>query len=247
MEKLSFQVAEFEGPLDLILHLISKHKLNIYDIEISKLLEQYLEYVKKMEFPDPEISSDFLEMASRLVQIKTVMLLPRHEEEESRLKQELTGQLLEYAACKEAAAQLRERYDGNSRFIRSPLEFPVDKTFRGKGDPDDLAQAFLLATGKGMRRLPPPAAAFSGIVSRRVVSVTSRIMYLLRRLYKGQKLRMDNLYEKAEDRSEMVATFLAVLELIRAHRAKLNEDGTLLEFNKAGRREPASISVVEEM
>ena len=96
-EQLSFKVAQVEGPLDLILQLISKHKLNIYDIEIAKLLEQYLDYVEQMQSQQLEIASEFLEMASRLVYIKSVSLLPKHEELEEQLKKELTGQLIEYS------------------------------------------------------------------------------------------------------------------------------------------------------
>ena len=77
-EQLSFKVAQVEGPLDLILQLISKHKLNIYDIEIAKLLEQYLDYVEQMQSQQLEVASEFLEMASRLVYIKSVSLLPKH-------------------------------------------------------------------------------------------------------------------------------------------------------------------------
>ena len=91
MEKLSFKTAEFEGPLDLMLFLIQKHKLDIYDISISALLEQYLEYIRSLQDADLEVASEFLEMASRLVYIKTVSLLPRHEEESVQLKAELQG------------------------------------------------------------------------------------------------------------------------------------------------------------
>ena len=96
VEQLSFKIAEVEGPLDLILQLISKHKLNIYDIEITKLLEQYLAYMEEVQSQELEIASEFLEMASRLVYIKSVSLLPKHEELEEQLKRELTGQLIEY-------------------------------------------------------------------------------------------------------------------------------------------------------
>ena len=106
MEQLTFKLDQFEGPLDLLLFLISKHKLNIYDIEIAKLLEQYMAYIDEAQFQNMEVASEFLEMASRLVYLKTVSLLPRHEEEEDKLKQELTGQLLEYQACKQVAALL---------------------------------------------------------------------------------------------------------------------------------------------
>ena len=109
MEKLSFKAGEVEGPLDLILTLISRHKLNIDDIEISTLVEQYTAAVREMEQADLEVGSEFIEMAARLVYIKTVELLPRHEKPAEDPRQELTGQLLEYQACRRAAALLRER------------------------------------------------------------------------------------------------------------------------------------------
>ena len=107
-EQLSFKVAQVEGPLDLILQLISKHKLNIYDIEIAKLLEQYLDYVEQMQSQQLEVASEFLEMASRLVYIKSVSLLPKHEELEEQLKKELTGQLIEYTLCRQVAQLLKK-------------------------------------------------------------------------------------------------------------------------------------------
>lgn len=105
MEKLSFRAGEVEGPLDLILTLIARHKLNIYDIEISTLVEQYTAAVREMEEADLEVGSEFIEMAARLVYIKTVELLPKHEKDEDP-RRELTGQLLEYQACRQAAALL---------------------------------------------------------------------------------------------------------------------------------------------
>ena len=113
MEQLSFRTAEFEGPLDLLLHLIAKHKLDIYDVQISALLEQYMAYIRAAQDADLELASEFLEMASRLVYIKTVSLLPRHEEESRQLKTELQGQLLEYQVCKQMAAELGERASGS--------------------------------------------------------------------------------------------------------------------------------------
>ena len=100
--ELSFKLEVFEGPLDLLLHLISKHKLNINDIPIVVLLEQYMEYIDRMSEQNMEIAGEFLEMAARLVYIKTLSLLPRHEEAEE-LKKELQGRLIEYSLCKKAA------------------------------------------------------------------------------------------------------------------------------------------------
>ena len=103
--QLNYKLDAFEGPLDLLLLLISKNKIDIYDIKISLLLDQYLEQISKMEEQDMDIASEFLEMASRLVYIKSVMLLPKYEEEAQELKRELQGQLIEYQQCREAAAQ----------------------------------------------------------------------------------------------------------------------------------------------
>ena len=99
MEKLSYKLETFEGPLDLLLYLITKNKLDICDIQISELLDQYMEQINAMQEADMDVSSEFLEMAARLVYMKTVSLLPKHEEMEA-LRQELTGQLLEYQECK---------------------------------------------------------------------------------------------------------------------------------------------------
>ena len=95
METLSYKLEVFEGPLDLLLTLIAKNKLNIYDIPIALLLEQYMEQIERMQAENLDVASEFLEMAARLVHIKSVSLLPKREEEEV-LRRELTGQLLEY-------------------------------------------------------------------------------------------------------------------------------------------------------
>ena len=157
--QLNFKLDVFEGPLDLLLHLISKHKLNINDIEISKLLEQYLDVIAEMKMADLEVASEFLEMAARLVYIKTVSLLPRHEEAEN-LKKELTGQLLEYQACKAAAARLALQNNGYNIFVRQPEKLPIDKTYMRVHLSDELLFAYLDVIGKAKRKLPPPASAF---------------------------------------------------------------------------------------
>ncbi len=119
--QLSFRVSdEYEGPLDLILALITKHQVNIWDIEITSLLEQYMAYIRARQEQDLEVASEFLEMASRLVYIKTVSLLPKYEDEEEKAKAELVGQLLEYQACKAAAALLGERTGPRRGLAPSP-------------------------------------------------------------------------------------------------------------------------------
>ena len=118
---LSYKTADFEGPLDLLLQLIARNKLNIYDIQLSVLIDQYLEQIQIFRDEEMEISSEFLEMASRLIYMKTVSLLPRHDEI-VRLKEELTGELLEYQLCREMAEKLSGMTGGFDRFVRAATE-----------------------------------------------------------------------------------------------------------------------------
>lgn len=230
--QLSFRVSdEYEGPLDLILALIAKHQLNIWDIEISSLLEQYMAYIRARQEQDLEVASEFLEMASRLVYIKTVSLLPRHEEEEQQAKAELVGQLLEYQACKAAAALLGDRAgEGFSLYVRPPEEIPIDTTYRLTHPPSLLARSYWEAMGRGRRRLPPQPAVFTPLVAAPVVSVSSRIIYILRRLYKTATISLAGLLRQSRSRSEAVATFMAVLELMKAGRIRLTQEDTAIQF-----------------
>lgn len=155
MEKLTFKVNEYEGPLDLILALLSKHQIDIYDINISDLLEQYMAYIRTLQEHQMEVASEFLEMASRLVYIKTASLLPRYEKEEDP-RAELVGQLLEYQSCKQAAALLRRRDTGWSIFTRVPMPLEIDPTYRRRHPVDELTAAYWSACGRG-KTAPAPA------------------------------------------------------------------------------------------
>lgn len=103
MDVISYKLPVFEGPLDLLLFLVQKNKLNIYDIPIAEVLEQYMDAIRRMQEVDLDVATEFLDMAARLVQIKSSMLLPRHEEAEA-LKRELTGELIEYKLCRRRPA-----------------------------------------------------------------------------------------------------------------------------------------------
>ncbi len=224
MEAISYKLPVFEGPLDLLLYLVQKNKLNIYDIPIAALLQQYMETIQQMRETDLDIATEFLDMAARLVQIKSFMLLPRHEEAET-LRQELTGELIEYQLCQEAARRLAGRNVGADLFIRQPQDIEPDKTYRRQHAATELLDAYLAAAGRGKRRLPPPRQAFSGIVSRQIVSVSSKIVYVLRRLHEREKVAYGALFESAQNKSELVATFLALLELIKAKRIYVDGEG----------------------
>ncbi len=224
MEKISYKLPVFEGPMDLLLHLISKHKLNIYDIPILELVEQYIDAVRQMQNEDMDVASEFLEMAARLVYIKTVSLLPVHEEAE-QLKKELTGELLEYRDCQLMAQKLAERTSGFDHYVREPQVFEADPTYTRLHEPEELLRAYLSAVGKGRRKLPPPVDSFTAIVSHKIVSVGSKVSFILRRLIRGQRQRLGSFFEVAPSRSDMVATFLAMLELIKAKRILVEGEG----------------------
>lgn len=223
MEKLSYKIDVFEGPMDLLLHLISKHKVSINDVPILDLVEQYLDYVRQMQQEDLDIASEFLEMAARLVYIKTVSLLPVHEEAEE-LEKELRGELLAYQDCKILAGKLQKQANGFGYFEREPVRFPPDMRYTRSHEPYEIYKAYISAVGKGKRRLPPPVEAFSRIVAHRIVSVASRISFLLDTL-RGGRQNFVSLFVHSGSRSEMVATFLAVLSLAKAKRVTIEGDG----------------------
>ncbi len=226
---LSYKVEDFEGPLDLLLQLIAKNKLNIYDIQLTVLIDQYLEQIKLMELYNMDIASDFLAMASRLIYIKTVSLLPKHEEIEE-LKQELTGELLEYQVCREIAARLNDMSKDIDRFVKEASPVELDKTYTLSHEAGVIYDAYLSAAGRGKRKLPPSTAPFTKIVARKIVSVSSKIVYVMRNLFKGGKKKLSELYSGAKSRSELVATFLAVLELCKANRVKIEGDAQKAEI-----------------
>ncbi len=226
---LSYKLEGFEGPLDLLLQLIARNKLNIYDIPLTELIDQYLEQIKLYEEDSMELGSEFLEMASRLIYIKTVSLLPRHDEI-VQLKEELTGELLEYMVCKQIAAKLSTMQDGFNKFVKKPCEVDFDKTYELVHGSDLIYLSYLQAVGRGKRKLPPSTAPFTKIVAKKIVAVSTKIVFVIRSLFGGGKKKLSSLYGTAQSRSELVATFLAVLELCKANRVKIEGDGEKQEI-----------------
>ncbi len=222
METLTFKLPIFEGPIDTLLYLISKNKLSITDIPIAELLDQYLGYLHGMRELSLDISSEFLDMASRLVQIKTAMLLPRPEEEPDP-REELVASLMEYQTCKTMAEALRARSLGFDRFVRAPAAVEIDPTYRRHHDPAELREAYAAMEGRLRRRQPPEPSEFSRLVTARVVSVASRVIHVIRRLLRGGTRRFAELFDDSGDRSEAVATFLAVLELVKSGRLRVED------------------------
>ena len=224
--------------MDLLLHLFTKHKIDIYDIPISELVEQYVSYVREMQDENMDVASEFLEMAARLVYIKTVSLLPVYDEAEE-LKNELRDELLEYCDCKLLAAKLSTMTDGFNYSVRTyPENISPDNSYKRLHEPTELLSAYSLAAGKKLRRLPPPIETFKAIVTRKIVSVGSKIESIVKSLKTKRKTKLIDLYKQAESRSDLIAAFLAVLELAKNKTIYVSGDGDdvqieLLEGNES--------------
>ncbi|MGN0536196.1 MAG: segregation and condensation protein A [Eubacterium sp.] len=225
MEKINYKIDVFEGPMDLLLHLISKHKLNINDIPIVELVNQYVDYVRQMQEQDFDVAGEFLEMAARLIYIKTVSLLPKHEEAEI-LKKELTGELIEYRDCKIMAEELSHRTEGFNRFVRPASEGYVNYSYERFHEGEELLNAYISAAGRGRRKLPPPLDSFKIIVAKKFVAVASKVSSVMQKLRKGKKVKFLSLFSDAQTKSDMVATFLAILELAKTKKIAIEGEMT---------------------
>ena len=189
-----------------------------------EMIEQYLEYVRHMQEDNLDVSREFLEMAARLLYIKTVSLVPVHEEAE-KLVEELRGELTEYQDCKMVAGKLQNQAKGFDFYTRVPEEIEVDMTYTRTHEPFEIFKAYMAAVGKGKRRLPPPIEAFRGIVAHKIVSVASRISFVIDKFKNRKTRKFNSFFEEAESRSEMVATFLALLAMAKAKKIHIEGQG----------------------
>ena len=232
MEKpMEFHLDSFDGPLDL-LHLISKNKVSIYDIPIAEILEQYMAVLREAETMDMDVAGDFIAMAAQLVYIKSRMLLPQREETpgEDDPRAELVDMLLEYQRFRQATAFFREKGEEGADMLTKAPESLGDAPREVHGVPNDLVRAANRLLRRVSRRIPPPATAFSGIVGREPVPVEGCVRAILRRFLHAVHLPFARLFDRARSRSEIVATFLAVLELSRTHRIRLHGEGEDIEL-----------------
>ena len=222
---------QFEGPLDLLLHLISKNKVSIYDIPIAEILEQYMAVLREAETMDMDVAGDFIAMAAQLVYIKSRMLLPQREETpgEDDPRAELVDMLLEYQRFRQATAFFREKGEEGADMLTKAPEPLGDAPREVHGVPNDLIRAANRLLRRVSRRIPPPAAVFSGIVGREPYPVTKKAAQILSRLLKAGVTKFRSLFSGSRTRSEIVATFMAVLELCRLSsvRVDANERGEM--------------------
>lgn len=225
---------DFEGPLDVIFLLLSKNKIEIQDVSITAILEQYLAYLDEMKRLDMEIASEFITMASHLMLIKTKMLLSAAEQAEAESELDLLRQSLIDRQRKEAMEQIRiavtqlepRNEIGRCMFTKDPEPLRKDRGYQYKHEPIDLLRALDAIAERNNKQLPPPTNNFKGIVGKEPYPVGRKAGELLRQLLLRGVERLKNLFKGNRSRSEIVATFLAVLEMCKTGSVSVEDDNS---------------------
>ena len=230
-KNINYKLELFEGPLDLLLSLIEKNKIDIFDIPISFIVKQYNEYMQTLAAYDIEISADFINMAAHLLLIKSRMLLPVDKSEEDP-RAELVKALLEYAQVKKIAEYLgseygrySDRYQRMSDIAGYVIPEPEDNVESAAL----LHKLFVEVMNRlGERGKPVPVTSITNITSRRIITVSEKIIYIIRRLYSCGRMSFYELLcgetGEAPAADELVTVFIAILELIKANRVDVEGD-----------------------
>ncbi len=217
----------FEGPLDLLLHLIRDNKVDIYDFPISFITSRYLEYIEMMKEVNLEIAGEFLVMAATLIQIKSRMLLPPDENvepeqmEDPRL--ELVQRLLEYQAYKDAASILKEKEEEAFKlFSRSPLEEAEEEA----GVPPELYlfDVNIFDLMGALKKMLDAAPAEIRTITRETLTVKDRMLTIVEMIENLESIRFEEVFRESVTRTQMIVTFLAVLELLRLGLARAYQE-----------------------
>lgn len=227
---LTFKLDSFEGPLDLLLQLVSANRVDIMDIPVALILEQYLTVLDRILEEDLENACDFVAMAARLVYIKTRLLLPKPEREEEDPRASLTQSLIEYKKVKDAAPFFSKRVQaGRDSFTKTPEPLRA-AAVQYHHKPDDLCRAARNVIERVRRKMPPSASAFDGIVGFEPAPVEEKIVRIMDTLSVQGSIAARSLYRQVHSRSELVAVFLALLELMANRRVSVEDtpDGVIV-------------------
>lgn len=230
----SEQMEDFQGPLDVIFLLLSKNKIDIQDVSITAILEQYLAYLDEMKRMDMEIASEFITMASHLMLIKTKMLLSAAEAAEAQSELDLLRQSLIDRQRAEAMEQIRTAITvlepmndvGRCVFTKEPEPVRRDSSYRYRHEFSDLLRVLDDIAERSQRRLPPPTVNFKGIVGKEPYPVSKKAGEVIRTLVLRGIERLKNLFKGNRSRSEVVATFLAILDLCKNNAVTVDDDNT---------------------
>lgn len=240
--ELEVKLQAFEGPLDLLLHLIEKNKVDIYDIPIVEITEQYLDYVSKMPKDDLDLASEFLVMAATLIDIKSRMLLPKEIDEngeEIDPRAELVEKLIEYKMYKYAAVELRDMqvYAGKSMYKQPTVPEEVSKyeppvnldSLLADVDLNKLNDIFQMVLKRQVDKIDPVRSKF-GKIEMEEVSLHDKISYVSTTVKKRKKCKFKQLLEEAHSKVEVIVSFLAILELIKVGEIEVRQDATFGEI-----------------
>ena len=232
---IDIKINAFEGPLDLLLHLIEKNKVDIYDIPISEITSQYLEYIRTMEEEDLDVMSDFLVMAATLLKIKAKMLLPAKEEEEVEddPREELVRRLIEYKIYKYASIQLKEReMTAEKSFFKSPDIPPQVLAYREAVDPaqvlsdvtiQKLSEVFQFVMRKRQDKMDPIRSEF-GEIKEEEIKLEDKITEVNNYMIKYKNVNFYDLLNEQETKEAVIVTFLAILELMKTGKIYVQQE-----------------------
>lgn len=240
MVELTYRLDQFEGPLDLLLMLIQKNKVSITDIPIVMICDQYLEYLAEAEKMDLEIASEFIVMASKLMIIKSKMLLPHEEGTENDPRREIQDAVLLHLRAKQAALSLRPMYEEYSgRYVKGTDEVPPEKGLPLNLDPDMLIKALnaVLRRIKIADAMRKPTDLVNPLIKHKVVSVEEKIQEICDLLEEHEEASLFFLLKDSESRAELVARFMGVLELIKIQRIFITSVTIIedtIEYNETG-------------
>lgn len=235
MEEVRYKLESFEGPLDLLLTLIKKNKVSIWDIPISEITDQYIEAIGGLDGGEKlDSTSEFVVMAAQLLYIKSRLLLPKEEKEEDEEdpREELARRLYEYKKFKEASREMRKSEFSSAHMVfreEEKIKFPIPEYSRHH-ELSELADAFNSIYQRRIRRAKPEKRAFYGIVGREKVSVDDMAEKVRRVIRRRRRVGFAELFREEDSKPEMIATFLAVLEMIKLSRIRADYDEGAHEF-----------------
>ena len=226
MEALTYRIEQFEGPLDLLLTLIHKNKVNIEDIPISLICDQYLEYIRAAEDMDMELAGEFIVMASELMLIKSRMLLPREAPEEEDPRAALAEALLRYEQAKQAAAKMAPLYQLYSgRMAKDTDEITADVSYVADQQVTSLCMAVRRIIAANESRPKAEKQVFAPMIAKPIVPVEVKIVGILHHMTKRRRNpSMKELLSDATSLPDLIAIFLGILELIKVRKILIEED-----------------------
>lgn len=239
-EQLTYRLDQFEGPLDLLLTLISKNKVSITDIPIAMICDQYMEYIEEAQRMDLEVASEFIVMASELMLIKSRMILPHEEGTENDPRREIADALLLYQQAKLAVKELRPLYEEYSgRYVKGTDDVPPEKGLPLNMDVGLMTKALsaVLRRMKIANAMRSPTELVNPLIKHKVVSVEEKIEEMCIMLEEVGEATLYDLLVISENRSELVARFMGILELIKLHRIMITNVTVIedvVEYNDSG-------------